>query len=209
VANYLIRSCDLRTEYVVDDALEPGLTANTYSIVFTGESSQSCFNVISGTTDPITEGISSLTGYSDCLDCLRSINGAFLVVSCNYPLLSGPVNATQFTEWPIGQVYQICTDRNEFIDFTNENCLCFEVKELTPTPYIYNFGISGPFDDCSECSAPVSAGTEYTICNICETSTGVTVTTINPPHPTWTRPDGKPVVLLDAVQLGGMFGLNS
>jgi len=53
-----------------------------------------------------------------------------------------------------------------------------------------------------------SAGTEYTVCNICEGPSGYTSTLITPPHPTWTRPDGNAVVLLDAVQLGGMFGLN-
>jgi len=58
---------------------------------------------------------------------------------------------------------------------------------------------------------PISAGTEYTICVICEDccQSGTTATTINPPHPVWTRPDGREVILLDAVQLGGMFGLNS
>jgi len=206
MANYLIRSCDEIYEYVVDDSLEPGLTANTYSIVFTGASPQSCFTVISGTTDPVTEGINSLTGHSNCLDCLQSINGAFLVVSCNYPLLGGPVNATQFTQWPIGQVYQICTDRDEFNLFTNEDCLCFEVTESTPIPYTYDFGISGPYSDCSECIAPLSAGTEYNVCVI--DCSGNTVS-ITPPHPTWTNEQGKAVVLLDAIVLGGMNGLNS
>jgi hypothetical protein len=54
-----------------------------------------------------------------------------------------------------------------------------------------------------------SAGTEYTICDICEGSSGYTVTSIKPPHPVWTRPNGESVLILDAVQLGGMFGLNS
>jgi hypothetical protein len=54
-----------------------------------------------------------------------------------------------------------------------------------------------------------SAGTEYIVCSICETNSGATTTNIYPPHPVWSRPDGKDVLLLDAVQLGGMFGLNS
>ena len=54
-----------------------------------------------------------------------------------------------------------------------------------------------------------SAGTEYTICNICVNPTNVTINTITPPHPTWARLDGKAVILLDAVQLGGINGLNS
>ena len=56
-----------------------------------------------------------------------------------------------------------------------------------------------------------SAGTEYTVCVICNDccSSGATATSVSVPHPVWTRPDGKAVMLLDAVQLGGMFGLNS
>ena len=72
----------------------------------------------------------------------------------------------------------------------------------------------GPFASCDSCSTGTTtytAGTEYTVCVICEDccQSGTTATTINPPHPTWTRPDGDAVVLLDAVALGGMFGLNN
>jgi hypothetical protein len=207
VANYLIRSCNLRTEYVVDDALEPGLTANTYSIVFTGESSQSCFNVISGTTDPITEGINSLTGYSNCLECIQQNDFSIFAFDCINPDITGPLSSQYFNELPFGNFYKFC-----FSDSGLTECLCLEMLEILPfstplPPFPVTF--TGPFTECGCNEFPISAGTEYTICNICETSTGVTVTTINPPHPTWTRPDGKPVVLLDAVQLGGMFGLNN
>jgi hypothetical protein len=58
-------------------------------------------------------------------------------------------------------------------------------------------------------SETFSAGTEYVSCLICGDSSGATATPTNVPHPTWVRPDGNAVVLLDAVQLGGMFGLNS
>jgi hypothetical protein len=46
------------------------------------------------------------------------------------------------------------------------------------------------------------------ICEDCCQS-GTTATVIKPPHPTWSRLNGDAVVLLDAVQLGGMFGLNA
>ena len=71
----------------------------------------------------------------------------------------------------------------------------------TNTIFLY-----GPFDDCSECNAPLSAGTESKICII--DCSGDTITII-PPHPTWTNEYGKAVVLLDAVVLGGINGLNS
>ena len=52
-------------------------------------------------------------------------------------------------------------------------------------------------------------GTEYTMCQICVGEVETTVTTLALPHPEWTRPTGKGIVLLDAVELGGMFGLNN
>lgn len=55
----------------------------------------------------------------------------------------------------------------------------------------------------------ISAGTEYKVCEICKTPEGVVTNEISPPHPVWTKPDGTSVLILDAVQLGGMFGLNS
>ena len=53
---------------------------------------------------------------------------------------------------------------------------------------------------------PISAGTEYNVCVI--DCSGNTVS-IPPPHPTWTNEQGRAVVLLDAIALGGMNGLNN
>jgi hypothetical protein len=85
------------------------------------------------------------------------------------------------------------------------NCLSLTYSASTSgdtnTIFLY-----GPFDNCSECNAPLSAGTETKICTI--DCSGDTITII-PPHPTWTNEYGKAVVLLDAVVLGGINGLNS
>ena len=62
------------------------------------------------------------------------------------------------------------------------------------------------FPNVEEALAPLSAGTENKICII--DCSGNTVSIV-PPHPTWTNEQGKSVVLLDAVALGGMNGLNS
>jgi hypothetical protein len=52
----------------------------------------------------------------------------------------------------------------------------------------------------------ISAGTEYKVCVLdCSGNTK----TITPPHPTWTNGQGDAVILLDAIALGGMNGLNS
>ena len=57
-----------------------------------------------------------------------------------------------------------------------------------------------------EALAPLSAGTEQLICVL--DCSGNTVT-IHPPHPTWTDSNGKAIVLLDAVELGGQNGVYS
>jgi len=52
---------------------------------------------------------------------------------------------------------------------------------------------------------PISAGTEYFVCNICD---GV-ATEVAPPHPVWTDGAGRDIILLDMVALGGENGLNN
>ena len=52
---------------------------------------------------------------------------------------------------------------------------------------------------------PISEGTEYFICNICD---GV-ATEVAPPHPVWTDGAGREIILLDTVVLGGENGLNN
>jgi hypothetical protein len=66
------------------------------------------------------------------------------------------------------------------------------------------------FDNVEDALAPLSAGSESKVCVICCPcgSSGGTVTSVSAPHPTWTNLAGKSVVLLDAIQLGGINGLN-
>jgi hypothetical protein len=55
-----------------------------------------------------------------------------------------------------------------------------------------------------------SSGTESTICNICcPCTTGETITSVVPPHPTWTNTQGDAIVQLNAITLGGPNGLNN
>ena len=66
----------------------------------------------------------------------------------------------------------------------------------------------GPFNSCSACTSPISAGTESTVCVVsnCDPNTNIIV---NVPHPTWTNAYGKSITLLDSIELGGINGLNS
>jgi hypothetical protein len=87
----------------------------------------------------------------------------------------------------------------------NLNCVSLTYSASTTgetnTTFLY-----GPFDDCTECNAPISAGTEYNICVL--DCSGNTIS-ISPPHPTYTNEFGKAVIQLDSIELGGYNGLNN
>jgi hypothetical protein len=62
------------------------------------------------------------------------------------------------------------------------------------------------FENCYVCNQPLSAGTEVFMCiPDCSGNTR----SVSVPHPTWTNLSGKAVVILDAIQLGGINGLNN
>lgn len=61
------------------------------------------------------------------------------------------------------------------------------------------------YGDIEGANAPLSAGTPNEVCiALCDQS----VVSVAPPHPVWTNLGGKAVVMVDAVALGGTFGLN-
>lgn len=66
------------------------------------------------------------------------------------------------------------------------------------------------FDNVEDALAPLSAGTATKVCLAyydCEGN--MTNVSIEPPHPTYTNEFGKAVVQLNAVELGGINGLNN
>ena len=76
-----------------------------------------------------------------------------------------------------------------------------------------NFTATTEYDGCGSCLeatlVSVSAGTPYEECLVCYTASGYTVTSVAVPHPVWTGLYGQSITQLNAVQLGGMNGLNS
>lgn len=62
------------------------------------------------------------------------------------------------------------------------------------------------FNNVPDALAPLSAGTEVTLCVL--DCSGNTIS-ITPPHPTYLNEYGKAIVQLGAIELGGMNGLNS
>lgn len=61
------------------------------------------------------------------------------------------------------------------------------------------------FNNVPDALAPLSANTEYKICVSC---LGQNVL-VDVPHPTYTDGRGKAIVQLNAITLGGEFGLNN
>lgn len=201
MANFLIQSCDGITTYIVDPGLITIVTGTTYYFTFTGETLPICGTVISEDSGSITEGLSSVTEYNNCLECLQDNNFSFLVSACTVSNLSGPVSSTEFSEFALGKFYKLCAN-NPFIF---EGCFCFEVIGIVEGFFPYTFNPIGPFNSCS-CEPPRSANTEVTICvEICDTS----VVSVNPPHPEWTDEYGTQVTQLNMVTLGGPNGLNN
>ena len=179
-----------------------------------------------GTTTPITTGEtyynSALNGsgttliYGDCQTCFDNTLVGVSTINCDtLELVNYDV---PYLVW--------CTLTNYGGNGSNPfNNLCFSdingnCRTILECPQTLSGNLITPVDtyfNCPTCrffqpnGSTVSAGTEYTVCVICEDccQSGTTVTVVRPPHPTWTRPNGDAVVLLNAVQLGGMFGLNS
>jgi hypothetical protein len=137
--------------------------------------------------------------------CLSGLTGSlnFQFITCNTSLEIN-IEAFNFCRergLPItGMIYEI--------QFDSDTPFCGTFTGLTSTGATNYSYVSGPFLDCEVCEnpPPISAGTEYNVCVI--DCSGNTVS-ISPPHPTWTNEQGKAVVLLDAIVLGGMNGLNN
>ena len=205
MANYLIRSCNNITEYVVDpgaNIIEIGLT---YFFNFTGETLPICGTVISEDSGSINEGLSSVTEYNNCLECLQDNNFSFFVTGCTIET-AGPVVATDFTVFPLGLYYTLCPPPEfEFI-----GCQCFYVYDIIYDAPPFSFENYGPFTSCL-CESPRSANTEYFECVTCCPCDGTsgTTTPVAPPHPVWTDGYGTPVTQLNMVVIGGINGLNS
>ena len=199
MTNYIINECLTNDVYV--------LSASTLTLGATVEFDISeerfCGTVGSETSSGETLNITFISLRTDCCVCLSGLTESlnFQFIACN-TLLEINIEAFNFCRehgLPItGMTYELQLD--SYVPF----CATFEgLSESGETNYHYS---SGPFSLCENCNSPISAGTEYNVCVI--DCSGNTVSII-PPHPTWTNGQGNAVVLLDAIVLGGMNGLNN
>ena len=200
--NYIINECLTNDEYI--------LSASTLALGDTVEFDISealfCGTVVDVTLSAITTNIVLRTTHDDCCLCLSGLTGSlnFSFIPCGTEDVIN-IEAFNFCRehgLPItGLTYEI--------QFDYETPFCATFLEVSSrggeTNYSY---VSGPFPVCEDCEnpPPISAGTEYNVCVI--DCSGNTVS-ITPPHPIWTNEQGHAVVLLDAIALGGMNGLNS
>lgn len=177
---------------------------------------------ITGVDEP-TGGITATTDtYSSCYDCLVNNYGVVSLEACDDNAITPALPISAFGFIPVvDQVIYAEIEFNDKGDFTTYT-KCFKVVEViqvSETTYdndydfsnlnqiiFNNFSIE---NGCDECLFGFSAGTEYEACNICWDGTGFTSTVVTVPHPSYTNQFGQTVVQLDAIQLGGMNGLNN
>ena len=202
MTNYIINECLTNDVYVLSATTTYALGA---TVEFNILEEKFCGTVGDVTSSAITTNIVFNTLYDDCCLCLSGITGSlnFQFITCN-TLLEINIEAFNFCrehELPItGMTYELQLD--SYVPF------CATFTGLTSTGETNYHYLSGPSLSCEDCEnpPPISAGTEYNVCVI--DCSGNTVS-ITPPHPTWTNEQGHAVVLLDAIALGGMNGLNS
>ena len=202
MANYIINECLTNDEYIISAS-----TTLTVGVVirFIFDEDVFCGTVIDESTEPIPSGYIYDAEYSDCCECLSGLIGSlnFKFIRCD-TLDEIDIVSTNFCNDfglpTIGLTYEI--------QFNSETPFCATFTGLTSTGETNYSYVSGPFSVCEDCEnpPPISAGTEYNVCVI--DCSGNTVS-ITPPHPTWTNEQGHAVVLLDAIALGGMNGLNN
>jgi hypothetical protein len=83
-------------------------------------------------------------------------------------------------------------------------CATFVSGSVSFPGPVYNIGTL--FDSCYDCNEfiPLSANTAYTLCTLdCDRNP----VELQFPHPVWTNNNGNAVTQLNAVQLGGTYGL--
>ena len=172
-----------------------------------------CFEI----TDVSASGTYTATTntFSSCYDCLAN---NYTIVDADFCDGSGSlkIDISEFGFIPVEQqvfYLQLTLGRDtifacisvgsiEQISEDNYNSLLSDL-------YTIDQIIFSNYTTCDECLFGFSAGTESTACNICWDGSGYTATAVSVPHPSYTNQFGQTVVQLNAIQLGGMNGLNN
>jgi hypothetical protein len=182
----------------INYCLEITSTGQTGPFILTATTSAftSCYDCLvqNNTVVSFTDCVTS-SGYTIDLSQLGYIPIVGSVFNMTITNVSGRTSGTFSGCFYITEILQYSTN-----NYNNLILDLFTIDELLFSNY----------STCEECLNGFSAGTEYTSCTICcPCGTGTTVSTVSTPHPVWSNFQGQPIILLDAVQLGGMNGLNS
>ena len=200
---YVATACTSATTYVFNVSVPSTSTSGDTYQLYWGDVPFICVTL----TELVTPGLETLEYFTSdsqilCVDCLTLPIGV-RAINCS----TGQYSVFNLTQEDYVRHYY--SSPREFYVFKT-NGECYFIANPCPqqptgiTPTITNY-----YDVCFECTPtppPISAGTEYNVCVI--DCSGNTVS-ITPPHPTWTNEQGRAVVLLDAIALGGMNGLNN
>jgi hypothetical protein len=213
MANYNLIPCDgdvTKNNYVLSSETVL-ISGDTYSI-YSGETLLGCFTIGSEVTNPATEFISGRTNYDTCIDCFTGNSYFMYFENCDNDILNRFDSSNYFsfgtgnTIPTIGLIYYMVTGEEsipvclKFLYFSIDS---IGVRATDPV-------IKNTYTTCLDCLPPLSAGTIVEICQVCTDNSGTTTSTfIDAPHPTWTNGNGRSVVQLNMVALGGMNGLNS
>ena len=195
--NVVLRNCITGEEVVA-----PRKTTLIGDFVSATGDTTDCYEAISYTSETSRDGISN--DYEDCLDCYQSEFTGVVFSSCTdnneSVILTASTSSLTFAPDPSSTYYLTLSGAS--LQYVG----CFNFVRFTNASNQYQITSNEEYTSCYNCrvpNIPTSAGTIYYSCIICE---GV-ATTINPPHPVYSNQYGQDVVQLNAVQLGGTYGL--
>jgi len=186
-----------------EEVIAPRKNAAIGDIVSATGDTTDCYEVTSYTSSSPRDGISN--DYDDCLSCYQAEFTGVVFSSCtddnDSVVLTASTSTLTFVPNPNSTYYMTFSGSSLQYDG------CFSFVRFTNASNQYRItNASDPYTSCYNCrvpNIPTSAGTTYYVCVICNG----TATTVNPPHPVYSNLYGQDVVQLNAVQLGGTYGL--
>jgi len=197
--NVLLRNCVTGEENVA-----PRKNANIGDFFSaTASTTTNCYEVISYTSTSSSFGLD--TEYTDCLDCYKNEFTGVVFSSCtnNEDIVVLTASTSTLTFTPNANSTYYMTFSGVSLQYEG----CFNFVRFTNASNQYRItNVDGEYPSCYGCGVvniPTSAGTTYYVCVICNG----TATTVNPPHPIYSNLYGQDVTQLNAVQLGGTYGL--
>jgi len=198
--NVVLRNCTTGEETVA-----PRKNANIGDFFSaTASTNTDCYEVLSYTSESSRSGLDA--EYTDCLDCYKNEFTSVVFSSCtdnnDSVVLTASTSSLIFVPNPSSTYYLTLSGAS--LQYVG----CFTFVRFTNVSNQYQITSNDEYTSCYNCrvvNIPTSAGTVYYDCIICDT----TAITVSAPHPVYSNQYGQDVTQLNAVQLGGTYGLNN